>query len=111
MAEQMTKCVARGQHVDVGGHPSVRGLHLTSLRHWMAERNGIPCPIVREPIWSMCRPTTSRWIFRQKSWNGNAGSGTKVIHFNPGNGAVKAFNAADGKLAWTRPQSTPSTGG
>jgi alcohol dehydrogenase (cytochrome c) len=37
--------------------------------------------------------------------------GAKVIHFNPGNGAVKAFDAATGKLAWIRPQSTPATGG
>jgi alcohol dehydrogenase (cytochrome c) len=37
--------------------------------------------------------------------------GAKVIHFNPGNGAVKAFNAADGKLVWSLPQSTPATGG
>jgi alcohol dehydrogenase (cytochrome c) len=37
--------------------------------------------------------------------------GAKVIHFNPGNGAVKAFDAATGKLAWIRSQSTPATGG
>jgi alcohol dehydrogenase (cytochrome c) len=37
--------------------------------------------------------------------------GAKVIHFNPGNGAIKAFNASNGKLAWTIPQSTPATSG
>ncbi len=37
--------------------------------------------------------------------------GAKVIRLNPGSGAVKAFHAATGQLAWTRPQSTPATGG
>jgi len=37
--------------------------------------------------------------------------GAKVIHFNPGNGAIKAFNASNGKLAWIIPQSTPATSG
>ncbi len=37
--------------------------------------------------------------------------GAKVIRINPGSGAIKAFDAATGKLAWTRPQSTPATSG
>jgi alcohol dehydrogenase (cytochrome c) len=37
--------------------------------------------------------------------------GAKVIRLNPGSGAVKAFDAATGKLAWTRPQPTPATSG
>jgi alcohol dehydrogenase (cytochrome c) len=37
--------------------------------------------------------------------------GAKVIRLNPGSGAVKAFDAATGKLAWTRPQSEPATSG
>jgi alcohol dehydrogenase (cytochrome c) len=37
--------------------------------------------------------------------------GAKVIRLNPGSGAIKAFHAASGDLAWTRPQSTPATSG
>ena len=37
--------------------------------------------------------------------------GAKVIRLNPGSGAIKAYDAATGKLAWTRPQSTPATTG
>src|SRR5437879_13881423 len=37
--------------------------------------------------------------------------GAKVIRLNPGSGATKAFDAATGKLVWSRPQSTPGTGG
>ncbi len=37
--------------------------------------------------------------------------GAKVIRLNPGSGAIKAFDAATGKLVWTRPQSTPATSG
>ncbi len=49
---------------------------------------------------------------KQMEWKrGQWYLGAKVIHFNPGNGAVKAFDAATGKLAWIRPQSTPATGG
>jgi alcohol dehydrogenase (cytochrome c) len=49
---------------------------------------------------------------KQMEWKrGQWYLGARVIHFNPGNGAVKAFDAATGKLAWIRPQSTPATGG
>jgi alcohol dehydrogenase (cytochrome c) len=37
--------------------------------------------------------------------------GAKVVRLNPGSGAIKAFEAATGKLAWTRPQPTPATSG
>lgn len=37
--------------------------------------------------------------------------GAKVIRINPGSGATKAYDAATGKLVWTRPQNTPGTGG
>ncbi len=37
--------------------------------------------------------------------------GAKVIRLNPGSGATKAYDAATGKLVWTRPQNTPGTGG
>lgn len=37
--------------------------------------------------------------------------GAKVIRLNPGSGAIKAYDAATGKLAWTRPQATPATTG
>ena len=37
--------------------------------------------------------------------------GARVIRLNPGSGAIKAFDAATGKLAWTRPQPTPATSG
>lgn len=37
--------------------------------------------------------------------------GAKVIRFRKGNGAIKAYNASNGDLAWTRPQSTPATSG
>ncbi|MBL28876.1 MAG: quinonprotein alcohol dehydrogenase [Rhodospirillaceae bacterium] len=37
--------------------------------------------------------------------------GAKVINFNPGNGAIKAFDAATGDLVWTRPQMAPATSG
>ena len=37
--------------------------------------------------------------------------GAKVIRLNPGSGAIKAFDAATGKLTWTRPQPTPATSG
>jgi alcohol dehydrogenase (cytochrome c) len=37
--------------------------------------------------------------------------GAKVIRLNPGSGAIKAFHAANGELAWTKPQSTPATSG
>ena len=37
--------------------------------------------------------------------------GAKVIRLNPGSGATKAYDAATGKLVWSRPQSTPGTGG
>lgn len=37
--------------------------------------------------------------------------GAKVLTFNKGNGAVKAFDASTGELTWTRPQSTPATSG
>lgn len=37
--------------------------------------------------------------------------GAKVIRLNPGSGATKAYDAATGKLVWSRPQNTPGTGG
>lgn len=37
--------------------------------------------------------------------------GAKVIRLNPGNGALKAFDAATGQLKWMRADSTPSTSG
>jgi alcohol dehydrogenase (cytochrome c) len=37
--------------------------------------------------------------------------GAKVITFNPGRGAIKAFDANNGKLAWERSHTTPATGG
>ena len=37
--------------------------------------------------------------------------GAKVITFNKGNGAIKAFNASNGELEWIRPLSTPATSG
>lgn len=37
--------------------------------------------------------------------------GAKVITFNAGAGLIKAFDAATGKLAWTKSQSWPATSG
>jgi alcohol dehydrogenase (cytochrome c) len=37
--------------------------------------------------------------------------GAKVITFNPGAGAIKAFDAATGKLVWAKSQSYPATSG
>ena len=37
--------------------------------------------------------------------------GAKVITFNKGNGAIKAFNGSNGELAWIHPLSTPAVGG
>ena len=37
--------------------------------------------------------------------------GAKVITFNKGNGAVKAYDASTGDLTWIRPLSTPATSG
>ncbi len=37
--------------------------------------------------------------------------GAKVLTFNKGNGAIKAFDGATGDLTWIRPHSTPATGG
>jgi alcohol dehydrogenase (cytochrome c) len=49
---------------------------------------------------------------KQMDWKrGEWYLGAKVIRLNPGSGAVKAFDAATGKLAWTRPQPTPATSG
>lgn len=36
---------------------------------------------------------------------------TEVLRLNPGNGAVKAFNATTGELTWMRAQNTPATSG
>lgn len=36
---------------------------------------------------------------------------SKVLKANPYTGGVKAFDATTGKLAWSRPQSTPATSG
>ncbi len=37
--------------------------------------------------------------------------GAKVLNFNAGAGAVKAFDAATGKLVWSKSMSYPATGG
>lgn len=37
--------------------------------------------------------------------------GAKVLNFNAGAGHVKAFDAATGKLVWSKSQSEPATGG
>lgn len=37
--------------------------------------------------------------------------GAKVLNFNAGAGAIKAFDAATGKLAWSKSQSYPATSG
>lgn len=37
--------------------------------------------------------------------------GAKVLTFNKGNGAIKAYDASTGELTWIRPHSTPATGG
>jgi alcohol dehydrogenase (cytochrome c) len=37
--------------------------------------------------------------------------GARVLRLNSGSGAIKAFDAATGKLVWTRPQPTPATSG
>ena len=37
--------------------------------------------------------------------------GAKVLNFNAGAGAVKAFDAATGKLVWAKSMSYPATGG
>lgn len=37
--------------------------------------------------------------------------GAKVLNFNAGAGMVKAFDAATGKLVWSKSQSEPATGG
>lgn len=64
--------------------------------------------LVYVPIIDMAMDVASK---KQEFKPGQWWLGTKVLKLHPGAGAIKAFDATTGELAWMRSQNTPATSG